>query len=156
MKRLALLGLSIIFCANLHAEESYSRTDVDSRTATFSVSQYDVSNAIEGQLNAIIRGDFSKAYFSFGSKQFRDKISFEEFKKFVLTYKDYWKDYSFDWSTVKVADGVAEIKGFLTPPSGKKLEINYTLVKEEGRWKVFKIRLSLVTSPLFPSGGASQ
>lgn len=153
-KSILMVFYLLSFCSfGLHAqtENPTNYLNRDGESVSFSTNQYDIETVIEGQLSAIKNGEISRAYFTYGAKPFRDKTTLEDFKKFILNYKDFWNHYSFDWTTVNVVDDVATIKGVLISETDKKkLEIQYTLVREGGRWKVLTLRLSILTSPYYP------
>lgn len=98
-------------------------------------------DVIDNQLDALRRGDISKAYHTYTSKEFQESTSLEQFQDFIQAYPIFLNNQSAHFTQRSIKDNVGILKGNLTASDHKKVPVEYKLVKEEGKWKILSIRL---------------
>lgn len=95
----------------------------------------------QNQLKAIHSNHQGEAYYEYTSHDFQQGTSFEVFKKFIAenpllaTYK------TAKFDTVDVTGNNAILHGFLIDENNASMPIKYTLIDEDGDWKVVNIEL---------------
>lgn len=94
---------------------------------------------IRAQLEAINQGDYVRAHSHFAAG-LRAERSAEEFQSFVEANAAILKTRDSTFSSRKIENNVATIRGTLTGQSGQVTPIRYTLVVENGRWVISSFR----------------
>ncbi|MBI4466235.1 MAG: DUF4864 domain-containing protein [Acidobacteria bacterium] len=94
---------------------------------------------IRTQLEAINQGDYARAH-SYFSAGLRAERSAEDFQAFVEANAAVFKTTDSTFSSRKIQNDVATIRGTLTGQSGQVTPIRYTLVVENGRWVIASFR----------------
>lgn len=100
-----------------------------------------VASVVKQQLEAIKSGDIATAY-ALTSKAFQQQTSLDAFSDYLNKYpilKNY-EDITFTEKSVGTEEG--SLKGILVSNDGSQLEVVFTLVKEEGKWKVQTLNVS--------------
>jgi len=98
------------------------------------------------QLDAFKRNDFQAAYAEM-SIGFQQQISLEKFSEFVTDNAALSHNVSHSFtsrsssSSFTGGGGMGDVKGSLTDDQGAVLPVHYTLVKENGTWKIKGIHL---------------
>lgn len=99
-----------------------------------------INDIAKTQLQAIQRGNLSRAY-DLTSKNFQQSISFAYFEEAVnkLSVLKDFKNLAF--TDQKIHNNHAYLKGTLETLAGKKIFIEYHLVKENQEWKIQALSL---------------
>ena len=94
---------------------------------------------IQRQLDALKHNDLQAAYAE-TSSSFHHEISFENFSDFVKSNPSLSHNVSRSFtsrsSSSSGANGTGEVKGSITDDQGAVLPVHYSLVKENGTWKI--------------------
>lgn len=93
------------------------------------------------QLATLKAGNIDAAY-NMTSAGFKDQTSLEEFKKYVDKQAILTHYKSFSFLERRVDNGLGYLSGEIEDADGKKMKIEYQLVKEDGKWKIQAMRLS--------------
>lgn len=94
----------------------------------------------ERQLAALKAGNMDAAYAE-TSEQFRQQTPVDAFTAFVNQYPILKEHASHSFSNRSINNGVGELNGTLTAPSGGVTTIQYRLVKENDAWKVLYLNI---------------
>jgi ABC-type transporter MlaC component len=148
MERLALLFTLLIFSNPLllNAEPSTLRT-TPTNALLIRVSNSDALDphvlleVIEGQLDALRKGNSSKAYTKFTSSEFRKITSQQQFQQFVKNFSVLSANRSVKFNSVNFEKSIATFEATLISQNGDTLDVEYDLVNENGKWKILGIQL---------------
>lgn len=99
-----------------------------------------IVDAVHHQLAALQAGNIDEAY-SYTSKDFQKATSIDNFKKFLDHYPSLKNNKSSFFNERKIENNIGTIKGTLTAKDGAKTPIEFTLIKEDGAWKIINIKL---------------
>lgn len=94
----------------------------------------------ERQLAALKAGNMDAAYAE-TSEQFRQQTPLADFTAFVGQYPILKEHASHSFSNRKIENGVGELNGTLTSPTGVVTTIQYRLVKENDAWKILYLNI---------------
>lgn len=97
---------------------------------------------IEAQLRAFQSQDFNKAYKGLVSKDFEKETSFDNFLGFVKQYPLLTNFTHYDFNAFTTKGDQADVMLILDSHEGKT-PIEYKLIKEDGKWKVWSLRVIL-------------
>ncbi len=97
---------------------------------------------VEGQLTALRSNDIAKAYFGYASKDFQETTPLKSFKEFVKNYPVLTKHHSTTFNDGNVEGNQGTIDAIV---HGEDITttVEYKLVNEDGKWKVWSMRLNL-------------
>ena len=99
-----------------------------------------VVKVVDKQLSLLKQGDVEGAY-ALTSGEFKNATPLEDFKKFVEQYPTMSKNKSYTFTERSIENNIGTAKGSLTAEDGTVTPITYTLVKEEGEWKILNLKL---------------
>lgn len=94
------------------------------------------------QLEAIKAGNIDAAY-SMTSSAFQKETSLDAFKSFVNTYPVLKSYKSVSFSERNMENGEGYLAGEIEDADGSKQKIEFKLIKEDDKWKILGIRLSV-------------
>jgi len=104
-----------------------------------------IDAAIDGQLRALEAGDFEAAL-GFASSSYRSSISVETFRRlFDRDYALLTDDATHVSGTCVAAEEGAQVLVTVQGASGEEQELVYTLVREDGAWRIAVAGLSPAT-----------
>jgi hypothetical protein len=99
------------------------------------------SEIVENQLAAIRNHQLTEAYYSYSSKEFQAATSLETFKEFVKDIPALSQNESFTLTSKTLDKEQGILVGVLHGKEQTKAEVEYSIIKEEGKWKILSIRL---------------
>ncbi len=97
---------------------------------------------VEGQLAALRSNDIAKAYFGYTSKDFQETTPLKSFKEFVKNYPVLTRHQSTTFNEAKI-DGTQGTIEAVVHGDELTTTVEYKLANEDGRWKVWSMRLNL-------------
>jgi hypothetical protein len=95
-------------------------------------------DAIHGQLTELKSGQTDAAYGRLASA-YQQAMSRSDFERLVASHPALRDNADTSFMSRSVSNGVARISGTLTAASGEKEPVVYTLMQEEGAWKITSI-----------------
>lgn len=99
-----------------------------------------ISDVAKGQLEALKKEDYIKAY-AYTSIDFQKATSLEEFKKFVAAYPSLRNNESSSFTNREIQNNEGTLQGTLTSRDGATTPVEYKFVKEKGEWRILSIKL---------------
>lgn len=100
-----------------------------------------VFKVVHEQLEAIRRGELTKAYQEFSSQEFKKATSLEEFTAFIHSQPGFGSNEKADWGTLKFDNNIALLDADFFSKEGQVFEVDYNLVLEDNRWKILHIEI---------------
>ena len=100
-----------------------------------------MTDVINSQLTALRTDNVVLAY-SYTSKDFQDAASLSTFKQFVNTHPSLKNNESSTFTSREVTNNQGTVKGTLHAKNGAETPVVYSLIKENGTWKILNIELS--------------
>jgi hypothetical protein len=100
----------------------------------------DVANL---QLKALRSDDLVKAY-AYTSREFQSATSLDDFKQFIAGYPSLRNNKDASFTDRQVENNMGKLKGTLNSRDGSVTPVEYTLVKENGEWKILNMKLNPV------------
>ncbi len=110
---------------------------------------------VEAQLAAFRSNDIAKAYFGYVSKDFQETTPLKSFREFVQNYPILTRHHSATFSDGSVDGKQGTIEAILNGPEGST-SVEYKLSKEDGKWKIWSLRLNLPTEAMSREASASE
>ena len=104
----------------------------------------DLVEAVEAQLAAFRSNDVAKAYFGYVSRDFQETTPLKAFKEFVRNYPILTRHNSATFGDAQLDGKQGTIDAVLHGDSNSH-SVEYKLVREDGRWKIWSLRLNLPT-----------
>lgn len=99
-----------------------------------------IEQVIRDQLKALNEGDPSRAYYAFGSNEFKKSVSLETFKQFVTSNRILFVHRTIEMGKPTFKGIAAQVKVKIT--SGNEVvRTEYELVLEDGFWKVNRLEI---------------
>ncbi len=95
---------------------------------------------VERQLAAMKAGNMEAAYAE-TSEAFRQQTPMDAFTGFVEQYPILKDHASHSFANRSINNGVGELAGKLTSPTGGVVPVNYRLVKENDAWKILYLNV---------------
>lgn len=108
-------------------------------TGTLYLLTEEVESPVEGQLNAIRENRITESYYEYTSKEFQENTSFDAFKAFLKAHPQLAEITAITIHETESNSDAATIEGVLSFADGSETPVQYTLVKEEGSWKILGI-----------------
>lgn len=108
---------------------------------TSRINPQDLLAVIEGLLAAMRSGDIDKAYQEFTSTEFRERTSLEEFKVLTNQYPSFSSNKLFQFQSFYTENDIATFGGDLLSATGVSIPVEYDLVLENGKWKIYGIQV---------------
>lgn len=102
---------------------------------------HNISDVAKKQLRAIKSGNITKAY-EMTTDAFQQQTSLDAFNKFVEKYPILKQYKSVSFTDKKVENDVGYLKGIIEGADNSKMQVEYQLVKDDGKWKIQAMRLS--------------
>lgn len=99
----------------------------------------EIGESVQGQLEALHDNRVTEAYYQYSSRDFEKNIPLREFQQFVTAFPVLAHNKGINFTERSVKDNVANVKGTLTSLEDVKIPIEYSLVKENDKWKILKI-----------------
>lgn len=101
-------------------------------------------NVVEDLLKLVRSGEIEKAYKDYLSKEFHIEMPYEKFTEFLSKYKELRDNEALEIGSVKIEKDQAIIQTFLSfKGKEEKIPLEVRLVKEDGDWRVWSLRLTL-------------
>ncbi len=110
---------------------------------------------VEAQLSAFRSNDVAKAYFGYVSKDFQETTPLKSFREFVQNYPILTKHESATFSDGSIEGKQGTIEAILHG-DGISSTVEYKLVKNDGKWKIWSMRLNLPTEANSRTASASE
>lgn len=101
----------------------------------------DLTQIVEDQLKALRQDRLTQAYYDFTSQSFQEATSLETFGNFVKSYPFLTTYHSIRFIDRNVDNDQGRLEAIISPKEGKDLQVQYRLIKENGRWKILSIKL---------------
>jgi hypothetical protein len=95
------------------------------------------------QLKALRSDDLVKAY-AYTSRDFQSATSLDDFKQFIAGYPSLRNNKDASFTDRQVENNMGKLKGTLNSRDGSVTPVEYTLVKENGEWKILNMKLNPV------------
>lgn len=115
--------------------------EISDKTSPTMVDQAGViEQVIRDQLRALNEGDVSKAYYAFGSEDFKKKIPLETFKQFVKANRILIVNRHMEIEKPVFKGVAAQVRVKLGSGAGD-VRVEYELILEEGVWKVYRLEV---------------
>lgn len=93
------------------------------------------------QLEAVRKGDVSKAYYAFTSKDFQESTSKEMFEKFLNSQPVYGRNAQFQLNSVKFDADRAEAQVEMRSKSDEVKSVEFKFIYEANKWKIFALKI---------------
>lgn len=101
----------------------------------------DIKSTTITQLNLLKQGKYEAAY-KITAKSFQEATTFEVFEAYVKN-NTVLSDYkNFNFSKIEQKNGNGYLKGVIEGEDGGKMNAEYQLTKENGKWKIQAVRLT--------------
>lgn len=113
-----------------------------------------MTDVINNQLTAL-RSDNVVLAYSYTSKDFQDAASLEAFKDFVNKHPSLKDNASSSFYSREFHNNEGLVKGTLRAKNGAETPIIYSLIKENGAWKILNIQLAPAGVDVKPSQNVS-
>ncbi len=110
---------------------------------------------VEAQLAAFRSNDVAKAYFGYVSKDFQETTPLKSFREFVKSYPVLTRHHSATFSDGNVEGKQATLEAILNGDE-VSTSVEYKLSKEDGRWKIWSMRLNLPTEAISREASPSE
>jgi hypothetical protein len=110
---------------------------------------------VEAQLAAFRGNDVAKAYFGYVSKDFQDTTPLKSFREFVQNYPILTRHHSATFSDGNVDGKQGTLEAVLNGPEMTTV-VEYKLHKEDGKWKIWSMRLNLPTENISREASAAE
>ncbi|MDP1836234.1 MAG: DUF4864 domain-containing protein [Chlamydiales bacterium] len=110
---------------------------------------------VEAQLGAFRGNDIAKAYFGYVSKDFQDTTPLKSFREFVQNYPILTRHHSATFSDGNVEGKQGTLEAVLNGPDMTTV-VEYKLSKEDGKWKIWSMRLNLPTESANREASATE
>lgn len=96
---------------------------------------------MQAQLDAIKAGDVKRAYENYTSKAFREATDFNQFKKFLEGHSVFTHNSGADFYKLSFNNNIGIYNARLKSTDGDVREVEYSLIKEDGVWKIMQIQI---------------
>ncbi len=135
----ALLMLSLELAANEPAKND--KTIKETLSHTSRINPHLLLDVIDEQLNALRSNEIEKAYRDYSSSEFLQKTSLDDFKKQIVQFTPFSKNKLFQFQSFYTEDNIATFGGDLLSTDGDSVRVEYDLVMEGGKWKIYGIQI---------------
>lgn len=125
---LKLLAAIIVFCAIIFGWNSFTEHD-------------ELGETIQGQLKALKENHITEAYYEYGSHDFEKNVSLNTFRDYITQYPILIHNTGIHFSDRKIENNLAEVKATLSGADNIQVPIEYTLIKDNDKWKILNIQL---------------
>lgn len=116
--------------------------EYDKPGTAMSTATLELISPVEAQLKSLQLRNFLAAYQMLTTEQFRNKTPFSKFKAFILEHPILTQFANYDFKNHFFDDGKGVVTVVLNPEK-EASEVQYTLVKEGGSWKINLMKASL-------------
>ena len=96
---------------------------------------------IEKQVEKIRQNNLSNAYQNYTSKDFQKSTSLEDFEAFVKSQPSLSENNKVEMGNLSFDNNVATFSGVLTTKNGTRYPAEYSLIQEDGVWKILHIQM---------------
>lgn len=96
---------------------------------------------LKEQLKLIQAGQLKQAYQKETAKTFREATSFAQFEEFIKSYKVFQTDKNPEFYNLTFNNNVAIYSVRFKATDGEVREVEYALIKEDGKWKILQIQI---------------
>ncbi len=100
----------------------------------------EISEVVDGELAALRKGDISKAYYAYTSKEFSKATSIEDFKAFVKSYPILSQNTK-DTVIEGIMDGDLHILRVKLISDKTQMDADFQVKKENNKWKIWGIKI---------------
>lgn len=101
-----------------------------------------IEEVVDSQLNSIRDNKITEAYYGFTSKDFQNATSLETFKDFIKVHPALSQNKSFTSTNRTIKNNIGILEGTLTAEDNNETPVEFTLIKEEGKWKILGINFT--------------
>jgi len=130
-------------------EASDNQDDKEEKTKTDSVadsaaSDFDATplyTAIKKQLHSIRQHNLTLAYDEFTSQAFKKETPFKNFEAFVQKQQGFSDNREISLDHLTFDNNIAIVSGILTTNANITYHVDYSLVLEDGKWKILNIEV---------------
>jgi hypothetical protein len=102
---------------------------------------------VEGQLRALKSQDITRAYYTFTSKSFRQRVSLDHFREDVASNKVLAENDGYKIKNELVNNDVAIVKASLTSKNGDTSPAIFHLEQENKKWKISSFKIGHAWDP---------
>jgi hypothetical protein len=99
--------------------------------------------AVDGQL-ALLRENKAEEAYKNMAKDFQNAVSLEEFQNVLTAYPSLKNNASASWSSRSIENDTGTLQGELKAKDGGVTPITFTLVKENGEWRILNFEIKPV------------
>lgn len=127
--------------------------------ASAAVAPFDPSplyEVIQNQVDEAASGNIEKAYTDYTSADFRKTTSLALFSKFVSGHSGFVDNKGIEFGKLEVENNVVTVSGTLTDKRGHVYPFNYSLIGENGGWKILHIEVLGEKTKSKADNGASE
>ncbi|MDD5044701.1 MAG: DUF4864 domain-containing protein [Candidatus Omnitrophica bacterium] len=96
---------------------------------------------VKEHLGFLASGDVYAAY-ALTSREFKDALSLDEYKNFVVQFPFLTKNKGYRFRERSFQGNTGKVKVVLSSLSGPAVLVVFTLVKENGKWKIISIAIN--------------
>ncbi|MDD5552112.1 MAG: DUF4864 domain-containing protein [Candidatus Pacebacteria bacterium] len=107
----------------------------------FKFKSIQADKAIEEQLSLLKEGKIKNAY-EITSKDFKEETSLETFNTFIEQHPSFKKNKSYDFTERKEEGNIIILKGELISEDGNTTHVQYKIIKESNKWKIYGIEIT--------------
>ncbi|MDP4038781.1 MAG: DUF4864 domain-containing protein [bacterium] len=93
------------------------------------------------QLKFIREGELVQAY-NLGSTDFKKATSEADFEEFIKDNPELEKNKKANFNSSNIEGNTAKIRGTITSTDGSEIPVEYRMVKENGKWKIYYFTLN--------------
>lgn len=97
------------------------------------------------------KGAVSKAYFSFTSREFRDRTSLAAFTTFVSRYPPVSRNTHIDYEDTKYYENVAVVTATVGSADQKENRVRFVVRYEDSHWQIVQIEVFAIETPSSPA-----
>ena len=101
-----------------------------------------IQEVVDSQLDSIRDNKITEAYYGFTSKDFQNATTLETFKDFIKVHPALSQNKSFTTTSQSIKHNIGILEGTLTGDDNHQTPVEFTLIKEEGKWKILGINFA--------------
>lgn len=134
---MALLPLGI----NAQELKTGNKTSKEILSHTARINPQLLLGVIENQLKALRDKEIDKAYKDYTSSDFQKQTSLEDFKELIGKFPQLSNNKLFQFQSFYTEDDIASFGGDLLSMEGDFVRVEYDLVMEDGKWKIYGMQI---------------
>lgn len=98
---------------------------------------------VKAQIEAVMAGKWTEAYYSYTSKEFQAATSLEDFKRYIRSFPEIQKDSHITIDESTDANSLKDVEITISSQQSKPVKMEYQLIKEGEKWKVLNFRIAV-------------